>query len=176
MNMKSAMNQTFGRRIFMAPIASFLFLCGVQSGAMAQVTSASEIISALKPKPASRSLKVEDIPIPKIDLTINFEFDSSRLSPDSQIQLGELSSALNSPELADFKFSIVGHTDSVGEQAYNMRLSKQRADTVVKYLVSNSGIGGNRLFAEGKGKNQLKDASHPESAINRRVEIINVPK
>jgi len=174
MNMSSAFNQAFGRRIFIAPMVSFLLLCGVQSAALSQVTSASEIINALKPKPASRSLKVEDIPIPKIDLTINFEFNSARLSPDSQAQLGELSAALTSPELAEYNFSIIGHTDAVGGDAYNMRLSKQRADSVVRYLASRHGISANRLLADGKGKTQLKAPEQPGSGVNRRVEIINI--
>jgi len=176
MNMKSVINQTTGRRVFLAPIVSFLLLCGVQSAALSQVTSASEIINALKPKPASRSLKVEDIPIPKIDLTINFEFNSSRLSQDSQAQLGELNVALTSPELAEYNFSIIGHTDAVGGDAYNMRLSKQRADSVVRYLASRYGIAANRLLADGKGKTQLKSPDQPDSGVNRRVEIINVSR
>jgi outer membrane protein OmpA-like peptidoglycan-associated protein len=176
MNMSSAFNQTFGRRIFIAPIVSFLFLCGVKSAALSQVTSAAEIINALKPRPASRSLKVEDIPIPKIDLTINFEFNSARLSSDSQAQLGELSVALTSPELVEYNFSIIGHTDAVGGDAYNMRLSKQRADSVVRYLASRYGIAANRLLADGKGKTRLKSPDQPDSGVNRRVEIINVSR
>ncbi len=176
MNMKSAINQTLRRRIFIAPVVSFLFLCGVQSAALSQVTSAAEIINALKPKSASRSLKVEDIPIPKIDLTINFEFNSARLSPDSQAQLGELSAALASPELVEYNFSIIGHTDAVGGDAYNMRLSKQRADSVVRYLTSRYGISANRQMADGKGKTQLKAPDQPDSGVNRRVEIINVSR
>ena len=55
----------------------------------AQVKSADEIVDALKPKPLTRGLRglrVEDLPKPSIDLTINFEFNSAKLSSDSQSQ------------------------------------------------------------------------------------------
>jgi len=141
------------------------------SQAVSQVKTADEIVNALKPKPLTRGLKVEDFPPLKIDLTINFEFNSAKLSSDAQAQLIELGTALSDPNLEELSFSVVGHTDGVGGDAYNLRLSKQRAESVVKYLNNRYSVKLNRLRPEGKGKTQMKIPDSPESSENRRVEI-----
>jgi OmpA-OmpF porin, OOP family len=66
----------------------------------------------------------------------------------------------------------VGHTDSVGTDAYNQRLSIRRADAVKSYLVS-KGVEKNRVYTEGKGEKQpVADNKTAEGrAKNRRVEI-----
>ena len=66
----------------------------------------------------------------------------------------------------------VGHTDAIGGDAYNQKLSVQRAEAVKAYLVS-KGIEPNRIYTEGKGKKQpVADNKTAEGrAKNRRVEI-----
>ena len=66
----------------------------------------------------------------------------------------------------------VGHTDSIGSDKYNNRLSQRRADSVKAYLVS-KGIEPNRIYTEGKGEKQpIADNKTREGrAKNRRVEI-----
>ena len=66
----------------------------------------------------------------------------------------------------------VGHTDSVGSDAYNQKLSVKRADAVKAYLVT-KGIEKNRVYTEGKGEKQpVADNKTSEGrAKNRRVEI-----
>ncbi len=66
----------------------------------------------------------------------------------------------------------VGHTDSVGSDAYNQKLSVKRAEAVKAYLVT-KGIEKNRVYTEGKGEKQpVADNKTPEGrAKNRRVEI-----
>jgi OOP family OmpA-OmpF porin len=66
----------------------------------------------------------------------------------------------------------VGHTDSIGTAAYNLKLSLRRANAVKAYLVS-KGIEANRIYTEGKGKSQpIADNRTKEGrAKNRRVEI-----
>ena len=125
----------------------FLICCLtiMQGLALAQVRSAEEIVNALKPKPLTRGLKVEDVPPSKIDLTINFEFNSAKLSSDAQMQLSELGKALVSQNLEELSFSVIGHTDGVGSDSYNMKLSKQRADSVVKYLNSRYSVNQSRV-------------------------------
>ena len=143
----------------------------------AQVKSADEIVDALKPKPLTRGLRglrVEDAPKPSIDLTINFEFNSAKLSSDSQSQLAELGKALNTPVLSPFRIKITGHTDGVGSDAYNMDLSKRRAATVVSYLSSQLGVNASRLLSSGMGKRALKLPDDPENAANRRVEVTQI--
>jgi OOP family OmpA-OmpF porin len=66
----------------------------------------------------------------------------------------------------------VGHTDSIGSDTYNQRLSVRRAEAVKAFLVS-KGIERNRVYTEGKGEKQpVADNKTKEGrAKNRRVEI-----
>ena len=66
----------------------------------------------------------------------------------------------------------VGHTDSIGTDAYNQRLSVRRAEAVKAYLVSR-GIEANRVYTEGKGEKQpvADNKTAAGRAKNRRVEI-----
>jgi outer membrane protein OmpA-like peptidoglycan-associated protein len=139
--------------------------------AVAQTKDAEELIRALKPKPLMRGLRVEDSTKPTTDITINFEYNSARLSGDSIQQLVELAKAFNDPALARFRYKIVGHTDGVGSDVYNMELSKRRAAAVVSYLSSQQSVRPTQLLSEGKGKRELKFPAEPENAANRRVEI-----
>ena len=72
-----------------------------------------------------------------------------------------------------FKFQFVGHTDAVGSEAYNERLSERRALSVVDYLTSRRGMDRRRLAARGRGESQLLPDVPPDSSENRRVEIRN---
>ena len=149
-------------------MASHLF---TPISAQAQTKNADELIRALKPKPLTRGLRVEDVPKPTTDITINFEYNSTRLSEDSVQQLVELAKALNDPALARFRYKIVGHADGIGSDTYNMELSKRRATAVVNYLSSQQGVKPAQLLSDGKGKRELKFPTEPENAANRRVEI-----
>jgi OOP family OmpA-OmpF porin len=81
---------------------------------------------------------------------------------------------LQSPELKDARIQIIGHTDAKGSDAYNQRLSEQRASAVQKLLVAIYDIDPTHVEALGRGESELKDRSRPEDGINRRVEIRNV--
>lgn len=104
-------------------------------------------------------------------MTINFEFNSDRISGDSQHVMATLAEALASPQLADRRFAVVGHTDAKGSATYNMSLSERRAAAVRAYLVEH-GIDASRLTAEGMGESQLLNPRNPNSGVNRRVEIV----
>lgn len=106
----------------------------------------------------------------KID-GINFELNSANLTRDSYPVLDDAVNKLK--EFDDLKVSIVGHTDNQGSDEYNLDLSKRRADTVVRYLVSR-GIDEERLKAIGMGMRQpVTDNDTEENrAQNRRVEFI----
>ena len=110
---------------------------------------------------------------PSLSLNIQFDFNSSRIRPESQVVLGNLAAALSSPGLQALPFLIEGHTDAKGAAEYNRKLSAQRAQAVKDLLIS-KGIEGVRLQTVGKGSSELLNASDPLGAENRRVKIVNL--
>lgn len=102
---------------------------------------------------------------------IQFEYNSSALTEDSQAGIQMLAEFLQ--RNADLKVELAGHTDNVGSESYNLKLSAERAESVRDALIDN-GIDANRLTAKGYG------ASHPMApndteehrALNRRTEMI----
>ncbi len=99
-----------------------------------------------------------------------FDFDKSVLKPAGKAKLDDLVSKVKGINLE--VIIAVGHTDSIGTDAYNQKLSVRRAESVKAYLVS-KGIEKNRIYTEGKGKKQpVADNKTKEGrAKNRRVEI-----
>ena len=92
------------------------------------------------------------------------------LKPEGKAKLDDLVSKMSGINLE--VIIAVGHTDSVGTDAYNQKLSVRRAEAVKSYLVS-KGIEKNRVYTEGKGEKQpVADNKTAEGrAKNRRVEI-----
>mgnify|MGYP000148979495 FL=1 len=99
-----------------------------------------------------------------------FDFDKSVLKPAAKASLDSLVGQVKNLTLE--VIIAVGHTDSIGTDAYNQKLSVRRAQSVKKYLVS-KGIEANRVYVEGKGESQpVADNKTKEGrAKNRRVEI-----
>ena len=99
-----------------------------------------------------------------------FDFDKSVLKPEGRAKLDDLVSKMGGLNLE--VIIAVGHTDSVGTDAYNQRLSVRRAEAVKSYLVG-KGVEKNRVYTEGKGEKQpVADNKTAEGrAKNRRVEI-----
>ena len=99
-----------------------------------------------------------------------FDFDKSVLKPEGKAKLDDLVSKIKGINLE--VIIAVGHTDSVGSDAYNQKLSIRRSESVKAYLVS-KGIENNRVYTEGKGEKQpVADNKTAEGrAKNRRVEI-----
>ena len=99
-----------------------------------------------------------------------FDFDKSVLKPEAKAKLDDLVGKLKGINLE--VIIAVGHTDGIGSDAYNNKLSVRRAESVKAYLVS-KGIEPNRVYTEGKGKKQpVADNKTAEGrAKNRRVEI-----
>ncbi len=102
---------------------------------------------------------------------IKFEFDKSTLLASSTMELNKLTKFLN--ENPTVKIKIQGHTDSMGSEQYNQKLSEDRAKTVYLYLVE-MGIDKNRLRYEGFGESKLtkKEVNDESRSINRRVEFV----
>ena len=99
-----------------------------------------------------------------------FDFNKAVLKPEAKAKLDDLTGKLKGISLE--VIIAVGHTDAIGGEAYNQKLSVRRAESVKAYLVS-KGIEPNRVYTEGKGKKQpVADNKTAEGrAKNRRVEI-----
>lgn len=101
---------------------------------------------------------------------VNFAFDSDNLTPEAKENLEAIAEVL--AEFPDTDLFIEGHTDSVGNDEYNMNLSQKRAQSVVNYLVSDN-IAKDRfsVVAFGETKPRFDNATKDGQAKNRRVEI-----
>ncbi len=99
-----------------------------------------------------------------------FDFDKSVLKPEGKAKLDELVGKVKAISLE--VIIAVGHTDSVGSDAYNQKLSFKRSEAVKAYLVT-KGIEKNRVYTEGKGEKQpvADNKTSAGRAKNRRVEI-----
>jgi outer membrane protein OmpA-like peptidoglycan-associated protein len=111
---------------------------------------------------------------PKIDLEINFDYNSADISAKSLSSVQALGRALTNPDLKGSTFIVAGHTDAAGGEAYNQDLSERRADSIKKYLVEKFAIAGSDLVTVGYGKTKLKDPSNPLADVNRRVQVANM--
>jgi outer membrane protein OmpA-like peptidoglycan-associated protein len=125
------------------------------------VTEREEIATIVKDKP-------------KIDLEINFDYNSAYISAKSLPSVQALGRALSNPDLKGSTFVVAGHTDAVGGETYNQDLSERRADSIKRHLVEKFAIAGTDLVTVGYGKTKLKDAAHPTAELNRRVQVVNI--
>ena len=142
------------------------------SGAKAEAIEMGDITTALA---VPRGTRIEPSAPPTVRLPIFFEFNSADLRPEGRALLDKVGAALASDELATFRFSVEGHTDSVGSEGYNSSLSAERAQAVKTYLMA-QGVPADRLGTVGHGEaapvadNQTDDGRQR----NRRVELINL--
>jgi outer membrane protein OmpA-like peptidoglycan-associated protein len=180
-------------------------LCSPLHVSAQDAPTAEEIQMKLKPKKLTRSLKptageasakelngilsrsigvverkkivelTEKAELPRLDFSINFGFDSADIDQNSYATLDALATALKSADLYASQFLVNGHTDSKGDEDYNLELSQRRANAVVQYLVAQHDVEPARLKAIGFGEIALRDTNDGEAASNRRVEIVNRP-
>ena len=159
---------------------------GLSTGPQTQTDPAAaaaegQLIQSLRNRP-TRSLSAterEEIATivkdkPKIDLEINFDYNSANISNRSLPSVQALGRALSNPELKGSTFVVAGHTDAVGSDSYNQDLSERRADSIKRYLVDKFAIAGSDLVTVGYGKTKLKDPANPLSEVNRRVQVVNM--
>ena len=99
-----------------------------------------------------------------------FDFDSDVIKPTAASNLQELARSLN--KFGDSNILIVGHTDSQGDDAYNMALSQRRANSASAYLQS-QGVPASRISTAGRGESEPVASNDTEAgkAQNRRVEV-----
>ncbi len=119
---------------------------------------------AAKPRPRPVADKVT------LAADVLFDFDKSVIKPEGRARLDDLVSKVGGINLE--VVIAIGHTDSIGSDAYNQKLSVRRAESVKAYLVS-KGVPANRIYTEGKGEKQpvASNKTKDGRAKNRRVEI-----
>lgn len=147
-------------------------------GAIVAPVAAPAPAPAAAPAPAPAPVAAAPAPAPqppaatKVTYAADafFDFDKSVLKPEGKAKLDDLVGKVKDINLE--VIIAVGHTDSVGSDAYNQKLSVKRSEAVKAYLVS-KGIEKNRVYTEGKGEKQpVADNKTSEGrAKNRRVEI-----
>ena len=117
-----------------------------------------------KPKPKPVAEKVT------LAADVLFDFDKAVLKNEGKAKLDDLATKVNAINLE--VVIAIGHTDSIGADAYNQKLSVRRAESVKAYLVS-KGVAPNRIYTEGKGEKQpvASNKTKDGRAKNRRVEI-----
>ena len=157
------------RRLLMMGCA--LVACSAMAQQPIQSATADELVDKLAPpKALTRSLRNLAPEPRKIDLMIQFDFNSARLQETSKPLLASLAEAMGSERIKTLRFKVEGHTDAVGKASYNQQLSEQRAQSVLEFL-SNKGVEKDRLTAEGKGASELLLPDKPDAMANRRVRI-----
>lgn len=111
----------------------------------------------------------------RLALSILFEFNSSELTPQGRAQLSEVAQTLQGQEFYYDYFRIEGHSDTIGDAAYNLELSRKRALSVRNFLNS-EGIAPERLTIEAYGEQRpiVRSGSKDAQAVNRRVAFVGV--
>ena len=146
---------------------------GVSDFTLASPTKiqASDIAEALA---VPRGTRIRPAAPPTVRLPIFFEFDSTVLLPEAEVLLARVGAALVSNDLADFRFSVEGHTDSVGPESYNATLSQERAEAVKAFLIAR-GVSEQKLATVGHGESRPVASNGDDEGRqrNRRVELIN---
>jgi len=112
--------------------------------------------------------------LPSIDIEINFDFRSAKISRAAATAVDVLGKALSNPDLKGSTFVLAGHTDAKGSLSYNQELSEKRVDTVRHYLVTHFRLPPASLVAVGYGKTRLKNERDPLGPENRRVQVVNM--
>lgn len=105
----------------------------------------------------------------QVAVAIQFDLNSSRIRPEAMPQLAEICRFLDAN--ATLGLNLVGHTDTSGPADYNLTLSNARANSVRDYLVTQCGVGAQRLYSVGFGETLPLAAVPPTDARNRRVEL-----
>ena len=174
---KNGTNELCWRDAFWTPATAAPGCDGAIKPVVAEVAPApvappAVVAPAPVPAPAPAPVVVAPPAATKVTYAADafFDFNKSVIKPEGKAKLDDLIGKIKDINLE--VIIAVGHTDSVGSDAYNQKLSVRRSEAVKAYLVS-KGIEKNRVYTEGKGEKQpVADNKTAEGrAKNRRVEI-----
>ncbi|MFL9815158.1 OmpA family protein [Stutzerimonas sp. VN223-3] len=129
------------------------------------------MVETVEPTPVAEPEEPEPMAEPvRVELDVKFDFDRAQVKQDSMDDIQDLADFMK--QYGQTSTVVEGHTDSVGTDAYNQRLSERRANAVRDVLVNQYGLEGSRVDAVGYGESRpVADNSTDEGrAINRRVE------
>ncbi|MCB1875992.1 MAG: OmpA family protein [Chromatiales bacterium] len=135
-----------------------------------ETTEVSSVAADPSPPPAEPARNGCSIRGKPIALKVEFASGSARVDGGSVPVLHELAKAMNSPALENCIFSVEGHTDSVGDASYNLRLSWDRALSVKHQLIGES-VDPLRMAVVGRGEQEPLVTENPRDARNRRVQV-----
>ena len=143
-----------------------------RAGSWTPAMAIAECDPDLTPKPAAKPAPKPKPVAEKVTLAADvlFDFDKAVLKNEGKSKLDDLAGRINGINLE--VVIAIGHTDSIGADAYNQKLSVRRAESVKAYLVS-KGVEPNRIYTEGKGEKQPVASNKTKDGRqkNRRVEI-----
>jgi OOP family OmpA-OmpF porin len=137
-------------------------------GSTRQVAQVTE--PAPEPVPAPAPVVEEAPQVVRVELDVKFDFDKAAVKQESYGDIKNLADFMN--QYPQTSTTVEGHTDSVGTDAYNQKLSERRANAVRDVLVNQYGVGANRVNSVGYGESRpvADNATEEGRAINRRVE------
>ncbi|HAQ27399.1 MULTISPECIES: OmpA family protein [Pseudomonadales] len=143
--------------------AAYCWANGTEEQTVAVVETVEPIPTAeVEPEPVAEAVRVE--------LDVKFDFDRAEVKSGSYDDIRNLADFMK--EYGQTSTVVEGHTDSVGTDAYNQRLSERRANAVRDVLVNQHGLDSSRIEAVGYGESRpvADNATEEGRAINRRVE------
>ncbi len=169
---------------FLKAIMTLLIVCGLAATAWSgddavnfgnRKITEDDIMGVFADPAAPRSRAIIPVKAEKpraLSMEINFELNSSQLTPKSCEILDVMGRAINNDRLKAAQFIIEGHTDASGSESLNRSLSKNRAQAVKNYLIHKANISSDRLKTIGKGESELLFSNRPYAPENRRVKFI----
>ncbi len=104
---------------------------------------------------------------------VPFRLGSAALTTSAQALLGRLAEAMLHESLVGTRFVLEGHTDASGSDAYNLKLSEQRVESVFDFLVLR-GVALGRLSVKAYGERETLPGVDPYDPRNRRVEVVRM--
>jgi outer membrane protein OmpA-like peptidoglycan-associated protein len=114
---------------------------------------------------------IKALPLAPVSILLYFLNDSTELAPESKSLIPEVQSLINKREY--YEISIIGHTDTIGTDDYNMKLSSARAEAVRQALLSH-GVRSSQIEIRYYGKRDpiVPTGDNVREPLNRRVEVV----